>query len=122
MLDDGLAPIRRNPTWAGPRIDAQERSTPLRPEWARSHVRPSPGTGTLSKGSASCNWSRSASDGSPTTLSSVVVSTRMTSAGSAAAGTGVRRIVGRIGWLDRVAVALLLVEAAILVASVRQAM
>jgi hypothetical protein len=46
----------------------------------------------------------------------------MTSAGSAAAGTGVRRIVGRIGWLDRVAVALLLVEAAILVASVRQAM
>jgi hypothetical protein len=33
-----------------------------------------------------------------------------------------RRIVGRTGWLDRIAVALLLVEAAILVASLRQAM
>jgi hypothetical protein len=48
--------------------------------------------------------------------------TPVTSAGSAAAGTGVRRIVGRIGWLDRIAVALLLVGAAILVASVRQVM
>jgi hypothetical protein len=47
--------------------------------------------------------------------------TSVTSAGSAAAGAGMRPVVGRVGWLDRIAVALLLVEAAILVGSVRQA-